>query len=435
VDAETRDRWTVGTAEQTLHRVGAFATALSLETRGEELERALAERGVDEGLAAGITLALDHYGTSPGYLAAAREMALDAARLVAGEIDEVDPVSVPPDVDGTDLDALDTDTPGGAGAAAAAGGTDGSSDLAGENNTGTTTEPTADRDLAGDTASDASTESGGTTGRTGPDEPVSGTDGTGSIAAGTGGGGAVDPGSGAERSADPAGDQADAAADDGPAETDAGSAEVGDFDPGEFELDEEEREEIEAEYGTEFQSGTEVEEPGAADIETPSPADDSADGGGPEPGADAGAERGVSTPDTGPDSPTVGDADVRGEPVSGPEPSADPDPTDAPEQVSDAEPVAEDTTPAGGPDPTADTAPTDEPGSGEDAGTTDIDLADATVEVMTELDGGDGADRAGVVDAVVERHGVPPADVEEAIQDALMDGRCYEPDDDTLKPI
>ena len=37
--------------------------------------------------------------------------------------------------------------------------------------------------------------------------------------------------------------------------------------------------------------------------------------------------------------------------------------------------------------------------------------------------------------AVVNRYDVTPADVEDALQDALMAGRCYESGEDTLKPI
>jgi hypothetical protein len=43
-------------------------------------------------------------------------------------------------------------------------------------------------------------------------------------------------------------------------------------------------------------------------------------------------------------------------------------------------------------------------------------------------------DRVGL-DAVVEEYGVEPDAVEDAIQDALMSGKCYEPGDGTLKPI
>ncbi|MDZ5810313.1 hypothetical protein U4E84_02955 [Halorubrum sp. AD140] len=45
------------------------------------------------------------------------------------------------------------------------------------------------------------------------------------------------------------------------------------------------------------------------------------------------------------------------------------------------------------------------------------------------------ADREAVVDRVVAEHGVAADAVEDAIQDALMSGKCYEPGDGVLKPI
>jgi len=36
---------------------------------------------------------------------------------------------------------------------------------------------------------------------------------------------------------------------------------------------------------------------------------------------------------------------------------------------------------------------------------------------------------------VVEEYGADPGAVEDAIQDALMSGRCYEPNEGTLKSI
>lgn len=57
------------------------------------------------------------------------------------------------------------------------------------------------------------------------------------------------------------------------------------------------------------------------------------------------------------------------------------------------------------------------------------------LETMRELDDGDGADREALIDRVSEAAGVSETAVSEAIQDALMNGQCYEPDDDTLKPI
>jgi len=54
---------------------------------------------------------------------------------------------------------------------------------------------------------------------------------------------------------------------------------------------------------------------------------------------------------------------------------------------------------------------------------------------MADLDEGDGAPREAVVEAVVDRTGTGADEVEDAIQDALMSGQCYEPGDDLLKPI
>jgi len=54
---------------------------------------------------------------------------------------------------------------------------------------------------------------------------------------------------------------------------------------------------------------------------------------------------------------------------------------------------------------------------------------------MAELDDGAGAAREDLFAAMNERYGLDSEATEEAIQDALMDGQCYEPDDDHLKPI
>jgi len=57
------------------------------------------------------------------------------------------------------------------------------------------------------------------------------------------------------------------------------------------------------------------------------------------------------------------------------------------------------------------------------------------MDVMTELNGGSGADREAVRSTVTDRYGATAEEVEDAIQDALMGGRCYEPEDDKLTPI
>ncbi|MFW5964019.1 MAG: RPA family protein, partial [Natronomonas sp.] len=108
VDAETRDRWVVTTAERTLERIGIMASAIEAGLVGEQLRAALLEAGVDERLADGVVLALDYYGTTPAYLDALRETALDALRVVAGEKDEVSRLDVAPDEGMGDASALAT---------------------------------------------------------------------------------------------------------------------------------------------------------------------------------------------------------------------------------------------------------------------------------------------------------------------------------------
>lgn len=76
-----------------------------------------------------------------------------------------------------------------------------------------------------------------------------------------------------------------------------------------------------------------------------------------------------------------------------------------------------------------------EPAAGADVEAGDVDLEDAAVALMDELDDGDGAEREAVVDGLVERYGATPDAAEEAIQEALMDGKCYEPGDGRLTAI
>jgi len=54
---------------------------------------------------------------------------------------------------------------------------------------------------------------------------------------------------------------------------------------------------------------------------------------------------------------------------------------------------------------------------------------------MAAMDDDGGADRAELVDRLVEAHGVSEDEVEAAIDDALMNGKCYEPADGKITPI
>jgi RPA family protein len=322
VDADTRDRWTVGTARHTLDRIAACADAMGRDERGEELTAALSTDGIDQGLASGIPLALDHYDTTPAYLDAVREMAVEAVEVVAGEREEVTPLGVAPDEGGTaegDLAALAGESFTAAGDSAASG--DSSAASEGPSDDETTVE-------AGATTSGAASE------------PTDLADDLGEVASRT--------------------DEPDVAADD--PDTTADEPDVATDEM--YQFDEDEREEIESEFGTDFSTGAEVDEPGESDLDTP--------------------ESGTAEP---------------------------PAETDAEEAADASEPET------------------------TEASAADIDLEDAVVETMRDLDSGDGADRDAVIEAVSDEHGADPEEVEEAIQDALMSGTCYEPGDGLLKAI
>ncbi|EMA14113.1 hypothetical protein [Haloarcula marismortui] len=440
VDADTRDRWVVQAAEQTVSRIGQMASAKQAGLAGDELRLALLDRGIDESAAAGITLALDHYGTTGDYLDALRTTALDAARVVAGDTDEAEGLSLSPD-DGTDdpiplLASLDLDTDVSTPETA----TEDAEGDATATDSGAT-EPTTDEEAAdaaekgapadaadaepapgspGAPAGDESTEpdAGAATSDAPVETPETATD---AAADETTPGESVgeDVSSTPEQSepvdeppvsSDPVTD-ADAMGQDEPessSEPDDGG-DLGDFDT-EFELDEDEREEIEQEYGTDFQSGTEVDEPGEADIETPDHEElaDAAQEGAPADAADA---------EPAPGSPGAPAGD------ESPEPTADAATSDAPAE-----------TPETATDAAADETTPDESAS-EDAPTEDVDLEDAVMAVMDDLDDGSGADREELRSTVVSRHGADADAVEDAIQDALMGGRCYEPEDGKLTPI
>jgi RPA family protein len=385
VDADTRDRWTVQAAEQTLERIRTIGGALALDLEGDDLREALLANGVAEGLAAGIPLAREHYGTGAAYLDALADVALDAARLIAGEVDEVDAATVAPDSpDGSlDLAVRSFEVPDDVALEA---------DAASADDAGAASE-TASAGSEAASVSDTSTDSVAAEAPGDEGDPVS----TDSAPDATSGVRAGDESAGVDTEPEVAGSGETAVE---PGDSD----DPGDFEPGEFDLEETQRAEIESEYGTEFQSGTEVEEPGEADIDTPGPADESP--------ADAAGEAGA--------------AGATSEPV-------EPDETvESTAEATTAGGATEAGDAAGDPDSDAGTS------DGEDADATvdeDADLEDVVVDVMEELSDGSGAGRAAVVETVMDRTGADESAVDDAIQDALMDGRCYEPEDDTFQPI
>ena len=445
VDAATRDRWVVSAAEATLDRLAVVERALESSLRGDDLRDALAAGGVPAALAAGIPLAFDHYGTGSAYVEAVRQLAVDALELVAGERDDVRALSIEPDaagaveigpLPGTDVqvvadatavatDATTAEKPDtaavdeaeteasvepdvsvdeaesvGESGAGVEGAVTESETGASESESESTTSPTElETDAATPEGTGDDTEADSVRGDTIEADDATGTDDSTPASSTTTDTGSVDTTvtDSAERDGDldELGDF-DAGVDDEPTVSEEASTEASATGDDElFQLDDDEREEIEAEFGTDFTTGAEVDEPGAADIDVPGPdefEDVEASA------ADAESAAGDSDADTA----SVGSVD-----------------TDTDSTATTAEDTDTDST----------------AGEAAEDGASSVDLEGAVVDTMSSLDDGDGADREAVVEQVVSEHGADPDAVEDAVQDALMSGKCYEPGEGVLKAI
>ncbi|PSP80246.1 hypothetical protein BRC81_03420 [Halobacteriales archaeon QS_1_68_20] len=471
VDAETRDRWVVNAAEQTLARAATFAAALDLDVSGDDLRSTLEAAGAAPSLAAGIPVALDHYGTTEHYLAGTVDLARDALRLVAGEIDEVDVPSVAPGDPGDGVvdyrhvaesvqgAVVDVDPPAAAGAAGDEA-SSGEAAASGSDDAETPSDPeTAASD---DTAvATASAESGGTesaeTSEAGPDETTeqasdeaseTTSDDT-TASADSDDVGDFDDGEVGDFDDDDVGDfdsdgvgdfEPGGGLDDASSGDDSTGGESADddaaVDEGEVPdevLDEDERERIEQEFGTDFSTGTEVGDPGEAGIEPEAgpiePSEDEAAA-----GSDSAAEAEPSAADA--EAPTDGESATETEPATDETEETDSDESAGGESAGEdpADPVADEDEAE---DATPDQGETDEPAAEEPAEDepADVDLDEALMDEMAALDDGDGADREALTARLVDEYGADPGEVEDAIEDALMGGKCYEPADGKLKPI
>lgn len=474
VDADTRDRWTVSAAENTLHRIAVFAAALESGLTGDQLRAALEAAGVDDTLAAGIPKAIEHYGTTEGYLEAVRSLAVEALEQVGGDRSSVGSLDVAPHERGpadlgplpdVDLDltvpdgmAVEADAPEDAVDAADDAGLAADADDLGSFDDDVdetpsvddepasvpddeSAEPVADTDEPADAVSadpesdsatadeteteapdaeaadavDAPADAGEPGAADSPDTEPAGDDSSARTVAAE----ASEPAAEADSATDePAEIPAAAAEDDlGDADSDLGDFDAGDDfggstadeptaddeddeddDLGDFDVEEddalteEERQEVEAEFGTDFSTGSEVGSPGEAGIDVPSSEEEL---------EELEAETDAEPADT--------------EPAGG-EPAVDPEPEPAAAETSEPE----ETEPAADAD--------DEPAE-------DVDIDAAVLDAMSDLDDGDGAEREKVVAAVVSDTGADPGAVKDAIQDALMSGQCYEPADGMLKAI
>jgi len=411
VDAETRDRWVVTTAERTVDRVATAAAAHERVERGDSLQSVLEQAGVDASLASGVPRALDHYGTTPAYLAAVRDLAIGAARVVAGDADSAGELTVRPDQDGdATLDfAADLDVES-APADEAAEATEEPTaepdadveESAGEPETEAAAEPGPETEPEGER--EAGDDAGEPTGLAGDDEPspepAAETPSPSEVAA--------------EASPDADGASADES-DDGDAAGEAPAAADAADDGEMYELSEEEREEVKEEYGVDFSTGDEIPDAGEHDIDAPGPDE------GVEPGE---AEtREAETGET-----TAADGDGGGDDLGDFDAGDDEDAFTDEEAEGDEDDDLDDFTEGEYDEPESDAEDAESPPP-------DLDLEDYVVDLMDELDDGDGAPRDEVVTATADDLDADEGEIEEAIQSALMSGRCYESGDDHLKAI
>ena len=394
VDADTRDRWAVSAATAALDRLAIFALALDSDLRGEELRAALESGGAPVSLAAGIPKAIAHYDTSTAYVEAVRQLAVDALELIAGDRDEVRAPDFTPDaggdtgigplpetdvtIEGTSVAVVADEEPANAEDPADTDAIESESE----------SEPiAADLDETDSVADDLDETVAAESGSASGSEPATASmDDEPTETADNGGLGDFDAGSADVTDGElDAADEPNSATDEPDPATGSGSDEM-------YQLDDEEREEIESEFGTDFSTGGEVDDPGEADIDVPDPEEVSE-----APGPEADATESTESVDDD-ETSAVEDASAAGEESDD---DADPDDTDSDDEMPTAE----------------------------------VDLETAAVDAMAALDDGDGADREAVVSAIVDEYGADASAVEDAIQDALMSGKCYEPGEGVLKPI
>lgn len=407
VDAETRDRWVVQTAEHTLERVAIMAKALSHEARGDGLKSVLQSAGVKPGLAAGMPRAIDEYGTTTGYLASIQEMAVDAARLVAGEIDAVDRADLAPE-DGGEA-AIDTSFADDVVLKASAdAGTDAEPEP--EATTEPDVEPVEESDTTADTSSEP--ESDESPVEPEPEPDVDETPDT--------------PTAESEPASEPTADE--------PVATDADLEEDVETTDEMYELSEEERAEVEENFDVGFESGAEIGEPGEAGnapdpeemVEEPD-AEAETEPSEPESEAEEAPAEGTEAATEEPNRSEVETVEADGEDAAeagGEEETGDEDVEVEGEETEDDEVEVED-----------DASDASEAETADEESLSEDELEDVVIETMKAEGGSDGIERAALVSHVQAEYDVAESAIEDAIQSALLGGRCFESGDDALKPI
>lgn len=198
-----------------------------------------------------------------------------------------------------------------------------------------------------------------------------------------------------------------------------------------YNLDEAERQQIEEEFDTGFSTGTEVDDAGEAGIEVPGPDELEEQLESEATAADKNDETGRSENVAG-----SGDDPSAATTVTDQESADDQsDVTTSNHEPTESEPEPDTTGSEEATESDSERDPVDEKSDSSAESVEDVDLEDAVVELMSEFDDGGGAPRDDIVAAAVDRHGADSGSITDAIEDALMSGKCYESGDNRLKPI
>lgn len=343
VDADTRDRWVISTAQQTLDRIEQMAQTLDQADR-DDADDTIESGETANRVTAGIKRALDYYETGPDYLGELRRVAIQALEIVADERDEIAPVDIEP-ADRTGSYTVDTLT-----------------DL-------TTANKEIEIGKAQDDTLESSADSGETLMNDVSDESTA----------------TEEPKETIEKESieqEPTGEKHITDTTTEPTE-DSDEEEVSDTgavedidesitgDPDElYQVDEEERERIKEEHGLEFSSGNDVDDPESTD---------------------------ESSPDT-------ESASTMAQPTT--------------EEVREEGSVEEEVN--------------------EESIEEDVDVADVQARLLDQMDALDennGVDTDELIEVVMDETSATRDAIEEAIEEALMSGKCYEPEDGRLKRI
>lgn len=111
-----------------------------------------------------------------------------------------------------------------------------------------------------------------------------------------------------------------------------------------------------------------------------------------------------------------------------------------PNAASDERPsAAEDGDQARPDDPTetTDEVPSDDASAPDEPGeaASETSLSDRVIDVLAELDDGEGVPREEIIETASERFEADTETIAGALRTAMMDGKCYEPAEDVLRPI